>query len=338
MRARLTPALEPISEQEHAEYDAFVDASAHGTIFQTIWWHRAWDLDFECRASRRDGAFCTGLLLGRTQRGTTTIYRAPPLSPYSGPVIELPAGLAAGERHRWRKRETLKAIRSLPSGSRIRFQLTADQFDFSTYVWAGFRATPSLTYRIAAASGTDWREQTAYATRTALAKARRQMTANGGSISRVDDLEETRTAFDASAHRQGFRIAAGLDSCWRTVRGRGAGALYVGRNGEGTVVCAALIVRDRKAAYYLVGGVLNSTVTRSMMSALMASMIDDARAEGRDFDFEGSLLIGVERFFRGFGAELVPLVRVSRPKSSAVRSADLKSLALRMGVFPGIEP
>ena len=33
-------------------------------------------------------------------------------------------------------------------------------------------------------------------------------------------------------------------------------------------------------------------------------MVDDAHDMGLDFDFEGSLLQGVERFFRGWGGEL----------------------------------
>jgi hypothetical protein len=39
-------------------------------------------------------------------------------------------------------------------------------------------------------------------------------------------------------------------------------------------------------------------------------MIEDAHAMSLDFDFEGSVLPGVERYFRSFGAELRPVYRV----------------------------
>lgn len=321
-----------LPEADYADYDAFVEASAHGTIFQTSWWYRAWGLDFDCLASRRHGAFCTGLLVGRARRGGRTIFAVPPLTPYHGPVIELPQGLAPADAHGWRKQEMLRVIAGLPPGLAMRFHPTPDQFDFSPYVWAGFEAEPSLTYRIRRETGTDWRRHGSRGTREALDRAQRRLEESGGTVSRARRLDQVLHVFEATAGRQGFSLAAGLDRCWRTVEARAAGALYAARDSRGEVVCAALTVHDRKAVFYLVGGVDPEARSRSVMTAVMARMIDDALSAGRDFDFEGSLLVGVERFFRGFGGDLVPLVRIyPTPRLQAGRS-DLARLAERMGV------
>jgi hypothetical protein len=50
---------------------------------------------------------------------------------------------------------------------------------------------------------------------------------------------------------------------------------------------------------------------------IMHRMIEAAHARGLDFDFEGSVLPGVEAFFRSFGGQLRPFYRVTKFPSPA---------------------
>jgi hypothetical protein len=77
-------------------------------------------------------------------------------------------------------------------------------------------------------------------------------------------------------------------------------------------------VWDQRKAYYLGGGVQTEIRRSSHLNCLLFErMIDDALARGLDFDFEGSILHGVERFFRAWGGTLQPTYRFIKIASPA---------------------
>ena len=61
----------------------------------------------------------------------------------------------------------------------------------------------------------------------------------------------------------------------------------------------------------MAGGSTDAGRLHGAMHGLLARAIEEAAATGCTvFDFEGSMLRGVEPFFRGFGGELTPYFRV----------------------------
>jgi lipid II:glycine glycyltransferase (peptidoglycan interpeptide bridge formation enzyme) len=85
------------------------------------------------------------------------------------------------------------------------------------------------------------------------------------------------------------------------------------KNGEllGVVFCAY----DKNNCYYLLGGVNKSSGIQGVNNLLVQRSIEQARELGcNTFDFEGSMLKGVEKFFRSFGPELVPYYTVNKGK------------------------
>lgn len=79
----------------------------------------------------------------------------------------------------------------------------------------------------------------------------------------------------------------------------------------GVVFCAF----DRKTCYYLLGGVKKTEGINGVNNLLVLKSIEKAKELGCEvFDFEGSMLKGVERFFRSFGPELVPYYTVNKAK------------------------
>lgn len=77
----------------------------------------------------------------------------------------------------------------------------------------------------------------------------------------------------------------------------------------GVVFC----VYDRHNCYYLLGGVNKQSGVQGVNNLLVQKSIEKAQALGcTTFDFEGSMLKGVEKFFRSFGPELVPYFTVNK--------------------------
>ena len=79
----------------------------------------------------------------------------------------------------------------------------------------------------------------------------------------------------------------------------------------GVVFC----VYDKNSCYYLLGGVNKTSKIQGVNSLLVQRSIEKAKNIGcKIFDFEGSMLKGVEKFFRSFGPELVPYYTINKAK------------------------
>ncbi|MES2680318.1 MAG: GNAT family N-acetyltransferase [Bacteroidota bacterium] len=78
---------------------------------------------------------------------------------------------------------------------------------------------------------------------------------------------------------------------------------------------AVFCIYDQKTCYYLLGGVNKQARVAGVNNLLVQRSIEKARDLGCSvFDFEGSMLKGVEKFFRSFGPELVPYYTVNKAK------------------------
>jgi hypothetical protein len=76
-----------------------------------------------------------------------------------------------------------------------------------------------------------------------------------------------------------------------------------------------LFVWDSQSCYYLFGAALPAHKNSGAMSLLMWEGIQLAAAKGLSFNFEGSMVESVERFFRSFGARQQPYLSVERHNS-----------------------
>jgi lipid II:glycine glycyltransferase (peptidoglycan interpeptide bridge formation enzyme) len=77
----------------------------------------------------------------------------------------------------------------------------------------------------------------------------------------------------------------------------------------GNVFC----VYDKVNCYYILGGVHKDSGVAGVNNLLLQHSIEKAKELGCKFyDFEGSMVKGVEVFFRGFGGQLVPYYTVNK--------------------------
>jgi hypothetical protein len=97
-------------------------------------------------------------------------------------------------------------------------------------------------------------------------------------------------------------------------RKRHATALWVARK-NGEVQAILWNMWDDVRAYYLVGSKNPATKDNHAMPALLWQAVKHSHSLGKiSLDFEGSMIPGVERFFRNFGAErtLYPVLEKTR--------------------------
>jgi hypothetical protein len=94
-----------------------------------------------------------------------------------------------------------------------------------------------------------------------------------------------------------------------------AGECFAARDASGRVHAAAMLVWDRKRAYYLAGGGDPTLRTSGATALLLWRMMQFSSARSAVFAFEGSQIPTVERFFRAFGASQVWYHEISKMPS-----------------------
>ena len=103
-----------------------------------------------------------------------------------------------------------------------------------------------------------------------------------------------------------------------------AGAIFFARGKDGRIHAGNLLVWNESCAYYLMGGGDPELRNSGATSLAMWEAIKFASSVSRIFDFEGSMMEPIERFFRGFGAVQTPYFAISHIRSR--RAASLMAL------------
>jgi hypothetical protein len=106
--------------------------------------------------------------------------------------------------------------------------------------------------------------------------------------------------------------------------GRGQGEVWGAYDGRGGLHAAIFIVNEGSAAYYIAGGSEGAYKHTHAMSALFWKVMTEVGDKCDVFDFEGSMMEGVERFFRELGGEQRGYFAVSKGELTLSRRAQIK--------------
>ncbi len=237
------------------------------------------------------------------------LLSSPPLTNRAGPWI---APMEGKQATQYSRTATLlqQLIADLPRHNWIAQNLHADFGYWLPLYWNGFRIEARATYVLADCRDTDALEANLdEASRRQIKKGRRNLVINEISADRLIDL--IRKTFRRQGH--GMRVSPTvLESVMEAIRCRDAGRAVAAVDGQGRLHAAALFVWDDRTMYYLVGGGDPELRSSGAGTYVLWEGLCDASRRGLAFDFEGSMIPNVERFFRGFGAEQRNILQVTK--------------------------
>jgi Acetyltransferase (GNAT) domain len=300
-------------------YDELVAGSPQGSVFARSWW-----LD----AVAPGGWRAHVVELGGARAAWPTVHWAgrygavhlgAPLTPYLGPI--LPA--RAGNPHKARSQE-VHLVEALVEAIGRHAHLEARCHPAFSYwtplAWHGFAQTTRYTWRLAPGDAEAAFRGLRENVRTDVRKAGRQgITVGEGALVdflplRAHTLPAQRAAGATSAPGALIRRldAAAAEHAARTV--------LVARDGEGRPHAGAYLVHDDRFTYYLMAGSDPELRGSGAASLVLWTAVERALGRGAGFDFEGSMLRPVERFFRAFGGDPAPYSVVRSTPSAALRA------------------
>jgi hypothetical protein len=280
-------------------------------IFQQPWWLDAVAPGRWGEATiERDGRSVARLPYVVRGRGRFRMLTMPPLTQTLGPWVEPSTARAA--RALSDEMELLAALEAgLPRAEAFVQHFSPTMLNALPFYWAGYRLELRYTYRLEGLRDPEalW-DGLRGNVRREIRKARRQVEIR-------DDLGLDRfyPIWSKTFARQGLEpsvSSAQLERLDAACRDRDARAMLFAADAANRVHAVIYVVWDRHAAFHLLGGADPELRTSGASSLLMWEAIMRASAITDVFDFEGSMLKPVERFFRAFGSRQTPYLRVSR--------------------------
>ena len=197
--------------------------------------------------------------------------------------------------------------------------------DWLPFYWAGYTQTTRYTYLLEGIRDADrlWAQMSANIRRN-IQKARdkHQLTICKG-IPTEAFLQVQAQTFA----RQGVRLKQDVNILRRLIevsRERQQGDLWGAYDAQDQLHAAAFVVWQAQSAYYLAGGGNPALRDSGAHSLVLWEAIRYVSAFTDCFDFEGSMLPGVERFFREFGARQTPYFTITKGKLSLLDRARIK--------------
>jgi Acetyltransferase (GNAT) domain len=280
-------------------------------LFQEPWWLNAvapgrWDA-----VEVAEGGEIVGRLpFVRLRRFGLTVLGQPPLTQFLGPWVK--PGIGQADDRLDREDEIIAGlIEALPPHD-VFFQACHHSMtNCHAFHCHGFTQSNKYTYVIDELGDHDkiwagFRENI----RREIRKAERRII-----VRAHEDIETVIALNRMTFERQGMSPGVSADLIRRldaACKTRGVRRILVAEGADGAPHAMLYLVWDGTSAYYLMGGSDPSLRTSGAMSLLMWEAIKFAGQVTRRFDFEGSMLRPVERFFRAFGARQLGYAVLSR--------------------------
>jgi len=287
------------------------ETGCSNAIFQQPWWLDAvapgqW-AEVTCEHDGRIVARLPYVVRGgRGLRMLTQSSLTHTLGPWVEPSSAKPSRALA------REHELLAQLEAaLPPARAFSQQFSPLMLNALPFHWAGYRLEVRYTSRLQDLRSTDalW-DGLRDNVRREIRKARKR-------VEVVDDLgvDQFHNVLSKTYARQRIptpHSLAELERLESACARRGAGAMLFARDDAGQVHAVAWVVWDQRGAYYLLAGAEPRLRASGASSLLMWEAITRSREVTDVFDFHGSMLQPVERFFRAFGGHQTPYLSVTR--------------------------
>ena len=245
----------------------------------------------------------------------------PPLTQHLGPWLKVQPGKYAKKLGR-EKDLMQELISKLPSYASYKQNWSWTIQNWLPFYWQGFEQTTGYTYQLQDLTNleTVW-DQFETKIRGDIKKSSER---EGVKVIQNADLEEFIELNKLVFSRQGMKVPNSAEFIRRldkVVGERKQRKIFIAKDESGRMHAGLYLIWDSESAYYIMGGGDPALRNSGATSLCMWEAIKFAATVTQRFDFEGSMIEPVERFFRGFGAKQVPYFTVLHTTKGFLRVA-----------------
>jgi hypothetical protein len=292
------------------EWDLLVDASPQGSVFCRSWWLRAVCQDrFQICALRKGGRLVAGIPLPFHRKAGVTSITMPALTQTLGPIL-LPSSKTTYEGRLSDEMELLEElVAAVPKSHIFSMHFHYNLTNWLPFCWAGYQQTTRYTYIIP--DLTDLNavfSSFAHSKRANIRKAEGLVTVHTDLAPR--DFYENHKM---TLRKQGEAISYSYDFFKRihdAACERSGCKTFYALDKNDNIHAAVFIIFDCKSAYYLISSIDPDYRDSGSATLLLRGAMAYVSQYTNRFDFEGSMIEGVENSFRKFGGFQTPYFRI----------------------------
>jgi lipid II:glycine glycyltransferase (peptidoglycan interpeptide bridge formation enzyme) len=196
--------------------------------------------------------------------------------------------------------------------------------DWLPFYWNGFNQTTKYTYILQNIKDFEGLlENMSQQMRRNIKKAENKQIKVKKGILTDEFLKIQKKTFE----RQGIKntqSSAALTKLITATQQRRQGSLFGGYDNDGRLHAAIFVAWQKSSAYYIAGGGDPQLRDSGAHSLVMLEAIKHVSQFTDTFDFEGSMIPGVERFFREFGAKQMPYFTIRKGKLNLIDRIKIK--------------
>lgn len=305
-----------LTKDEFPAWDRFVDEHPQGTIFQKTTWLALFNPEIEIYVVYEENDIIAGVALIKTKKNSINGYHIPPYTQYFAPLYGKrdPNKNSLTEEH-----VCIKAIlEMIKDAGHIDFRLPKGHQSILPYYWKGFESSVGITHIL---SGTLAGYLSALNKNKIRELKKLQLQVTSGEITIDENISapELIHLLQQTVERKGFDAKSAIAVNLVMNASESFAKKFVIRSREHGLLAFGFFPYDNKAVYNLINASERVTdpVLKTVNLLLLYQAIEFALNSNRTFDFEGSMLPGVETFCRLMGGRQMPVYRVQ--KSSSLR-------------------
>lgn len=300
------------SEEEKIKYNEL--AKKTGNIFNTLEWLKIFGDKIKLFGIYEGGnVLIGGFCLYKNRKFGLTIYQDPYFTPCVGPFFSYKLKSYVSLLRKWKEVISImaQAIDNLPYDV-VSFSLNKEVIDTQPFFWRKFKVIPRYTYILE------------------LAKPENEIYQNISKERRNDILKAIKDKLEVKQIHD-FGIIKPLIIKTLSLHGKKINQFYLDKIffefanpnnsfafaifGEKELIAAVFCIFDHQTTYYLLGGHDYKNKYRGANSLVLWEAIKYSKRIGLQyFDFEGSMVPQIERYFRGFGGKLTPYYTINKAK------------------------
>jgi hypothetical protein len=301
----------------------FIRRSAESCIFRQSWWLESLSCsgvqgDVVVQDDKHHSVVLPYII---QKKYGFRILTMPPLTQTLGPLIQ---GVDYQDNRKLASEKDLynSLVDKLPSYDVFNQNFHWSVTNWLPFYWKGFEQSTRYTYRLNDISDTDllWKNLRPNI-KSDIKKAEKRFELrvhSDHSVDRFLDINEMTFKRQGQKLPYSRGIVRNLDEACSL---RNCRKIFYAEDKLGRIHAAIYLVWDNCSAYYLMGGGDPELRNSGATSLAMWEAIKFASTVTQSFDFEGSMLEPVERFFRGFGATQVPYFHVWHFKNQLLKTA-----------------
>lgn len=298
---------------------AYIDFCKHNEalipVFFKPWWLTAvCGENWKAVVVQKGGDLHGAWVYNPTKKFTFNLLLTPKLTPYHGVYIFYPPGQKHATKRSFEKKTINELFEKLPAFDLLDQNFLPRLDNWQPFYWNRFSQSTRYTFMLNTTQKVSelW-EGLNPSIRRAVKKARER---HGLKVVESDDVSAFYALNQQTFERKNIKPPCDLsflqkvDAAAASQKSR---KIFFAVDADSNQHAACYLVYDQQTVYYLMGGVNTRFKNSEAATLVMWHAIEYAAQKGfKHFDFEGSMIEPVARFFSSFGAEQVPYHRITK--------------------------